>query len=419
MKQEADPIRASELPPHHLIHHPNIALDDAHDLRRDILIHIVRHRNTRKAVADQGDGHIDALEQPDRIDAAEDEAALVQGLGALGRCADADGWEGVADASEEGGLLGEGAAVGDHAECVHLQTVVIMEAQGFMPNHARIQNKAARLQPLPGARVAAVEDGHIILRRHLVDCIEERQEVLFRVEVLLAVGAQEDVLALFEVEASVDVAGLDLGEVVVQHLGHRRAGHVSALLRQSAVRQIAARVLGIGHIDIGDNVDNAAVRLLRQALVLAAVAGLHVEDRDVQPLRADDAEAAVRVAQHQHRIGLDLHHQLVTLRDDIAHGLAEVRAHGVHVHIRVRQLQVLEKHPIQVVIIVLPRMRQDRVEVLPALVNHGRQPDNLRTRPHDDQKLQLSVILEFCHMLLFFRLPVNPAMTENVKPAMT
>ena len=40
-------------------------------------------------------------------------------------------------------------------------------------------------------------------------------------------------------------------------------------------------MLGVGHVDVGDHVDDAAVGLFGQALVLAAVAGLHVEDGEV------------------------------------------------------------------------------------------------------------------------------------------
>ena len=228
----------------------------------------------------------------------------------------------MADACEERRFLRQGAAVGHHSKRIHLQAVVVMETQRLVADDARIELEAARLQPLPRTRVAAVQNRHIVLRRHLVDSIEEAQEVLFRVDVLLAVGAQEDILALLEAQALVDVAGLNLGEVVMQHLRHRRPRDVRALLREARVGQVAAGVLGVGHVYIGDDVHNAAVRLLRETFILAAVASLHVEDRDMQPLRTDDAEAAVRVPQHQHRIGLDLHHQLVALRNDIAHGLA-------------------------------------------------------------------------------------------------
>ena len=228
-------IKDLELPPNHLVHHPDIALDDADDLGGDILIDIIRHRDARETVADEGDGDVDTLEKADGVNAAEHEAALVQGLGALGRCTDADGRERMADACEEGGLLREGAAIGDHRKRVHLQTVIVVEAQGLVADDTRVELEAARLQPLPGARVAAVEDGHVILRRHLVDGIEQAQEVLFRVDVLLAVGAQEDVLALLEAQAGVDIGCLNLGEVVMQHLSHRRAGHVRALLGKPRV----------------------------------------------------------------------------------------------------------------------------------------------------------------------------------------
>ena len=49
------------------------------------------------AVADEGDSNVDTLQEAYRVDAAEDEAALVQGFGAFGGGADADGREGMAN----------------------------------------------------------------------------------------------------------------------------------------------------------------------------------------------------------------------------------------------------------------------------------------------------------------------------------
>ena len=151
-------------------------------------------------------------------------------------------------------------------------------------------------------------------------------------------------------------------------------------------------MLGVGEIDIGDDIDNPPVRLLRQALILAAVAGLHVEDGDVQPFRSDDRKARVRVAQHQNRVGLDGDHQLIAFGDDIAHRLTQVRAHGIHVHLRRSEFQVLEEHAVQVVAVVLSRVRQDCVEVRPALVDYRYQTDNLRPRSHNDEKFELAVV---------------------------
>ena len=114
----------------------------------------------------------------------------------------------------------------------------------------------------------------------------------------------------------------------------------------------------------------------------------------MKTLGANDTEAGVRVSQHQYRIRLDSHHQFVTLSYDVSHCLAQIRADSVHIHLWIRKFQVLEEHAVERVIIVLPGMRQDRVEICPALVDHGRQPDNLRARPHDDEKLEFAVVIE-------------------------
>ena len=50
-------------------------------------------------------------------------------------------------------------------------------------------------------------------------------------------------------------------------------------------------------------VDDAAVDFLRHALVEATVAGFHVKHRDVAALGRDRRQAAVGVAEDQHRVG--------------------------------------------------------------------------------------------------------------------
>ena len=65
-----------------------------------------------------------------------------------------------------------------------------------MLNYAPVELEAALFQPLPAARVAGVEDGHVVLLRHLIDGREQAGEILFRVDVLLAVRGEQDVLAL-------------------------------------------------------------------------------------------------------------------------------------------------------------------------------------------------------------------------------
>ena len=139
--------------------------------------------------------------------------------------------------------------------------------------------------------MTTVEDGHVVLLRHLVDSSEEGEEVLLRVDIFLTMGGQENILAFLQAEALVDIAGLDLGEIVVEDFRHGGSCDIGALLGQAAVGEVSSCVLRVGHIHVGDDIDNTAVGLLGQALVLAAVASLHVEDRNMETLGSDNAKA--------------------------------------------------------------------------------------------------------------------------------
>lgn len=328
------------------------------------------------------------------VDACQDEVTLVQCFGTFGAGADADCRERMAHGSKEAALLRQGTTIRHNTESVHLQTVIVVEAQRFVLDDTLVKHEAALLQTLAAAGMAGVKDGHIVLFGHFVDCSEQRGEVLLCVDVLFPVGREQDILSLFQTQAGVDIGGFDLLQILMQYLRHGRTSDVGALFRQAGVCQIAAGVLGISHVHIGDDIHDAAVGLLRQALILAAVAGFHVEDGNVQPLGPNDAQAAVGVAQHQHSVRLDGDHQLVALGDDVAHGLAQISAHGIHINLRVCQLQIVEEHTVQVVVIVLAGMRQEHVKIFPGFVDDSRQADDLRAGTHDDQQLQLAVILK-------------------------
>lgn len=337
---------------------------------------------------------MDRLEQPLLGDAGEREAGLVQGFGALGGGADAHRRERAADAREEAGLLGQGAGVGHHGEGVHLQAVIVVEAHGLVHAHARVELEAGGLQALAGARVAGVQDRHVVFLGQRVDRGEQAREVRRGVDVLLAVGREQHIALGLQAELGEDVGGLDLLKVGAQDLGHGRARDVGALRGAAGVLQVAACVLGVGQVDVGDHVYDAAVGLLGQALVLATVAGLHVEDGDVQALGRDGGQAAVGVAQDQQRVGLHLDHQLVARGDDVTHGLAQVGTHGVQVDVGVAQRQVAEEDAVQGVVVVLPGVRQQAVEVTSALLDDLGQADDLGAGAHDDQQLQAAVVFK-------------------------
>lgn len=119
-----------------------------------------------------------------------------------------------------------------------------------MLDNTLIQPEAGLLKALLAAGMAGVQDGHIILFHHPVDCGEQAGEVFFCVNILFAMRGEQDIPALFKPQPLMDIAGLDLAQVGAQNLGHRRPGHIGALLGQAVIRQIAAGVLGIAEVDI-------------------------------------------------------------------------------------------------------------------------------------------------------------------------
>ena len=173
-------------------------MDDLHDLRADVFFDVVGHRDSVVAVGVHRDGGIDSLQERLFVDAGDKEACLVERFGAFGAGADADGGEGVADACEEGAFFGERAAVAYDGECVHLQTVVVVESEGFVLYHSLVELESAGGKAVAAARVAAVEYRHVVLFSHLVDGGKKAREVLFGVDVFFAVGAEQDVLAFLE-----------------------------------------------------------------------------------------------------------------------------------------------------------------------------------------------------------------------------
>lgn len=78
-----------ELPPDHLVNYSNVALDDFHNLCRDVLFDVVGYRDAVVAVLVHVDGGIDCLQQRYLVNTGDEEAGLVEGFWAFRRGADA------------------------------------------------------------------------------------------------------------------------------------------------------------------------------------------------------------------------------------------------------------------------------------------------------------------------------------------
>ena len=129
--------------PHHLIDHVDISLNDANHLHGHGLVHIIRAGLAQNTLLLHLDCHIGGVEQFPGGNASQDEVAGFQCLGALGGGADAHGGNGMTNGQIEAALLGQGAGVGDDCQSVHLQLVVVVEAQRLVDPDTRVQLETA------------------------------------------------------------------------------------------------------------------------------------------------------------------------------------------------------------------------------------------------------------------------------------
>ena len=130
------------LSPDHLVDDGDVGLDDFDYDVADVFAGVDVDGGAVVVVAVHGDGGLYGLEEGFLVDTGEDEAGVVEALGALGGGADADGGEGMAHGGEETRFLGQGAGVGDDGSGVHLQAVVVVEAEGLVQYHSAVEPEA-------------------------------------------------------------------------------------------------------------------------------------------------------------------------------------------------------------------------------------------------------------------------------------
>ena len=79
-----------------------------------------------------------------------------------------------------------------------------------------VEPEAGSLQALAGARVAGVQDRHVVFLGQCVDRGEQAREIGLGVDVLLAVGGQQHVALGLQAELREDIGRLDLVQVVAR-----------------------------------------------------------------------------------------------------------------------------------------------------------------------------------------------------------
>ena len=177
--------------------------------------------------------------------------------------------------------------------------------------------------------------------------------------------------------------------------------------------EITAGVFAVCKVDIGDNVHDAAVCFFGQALVLTAVSGFHVEDRNMQSLCCNGRQTGVGVTENKKCIGLDLIHQLIGAVDNVAHRCTEIVAYCIHIDFGIGKLQILKENAIKVIIIVLTCVCKNCVKVRSALIDNSRKTDDFGTCANNNQQLQLAVILKFYIAVIKFYIHFHYSTTSK------
>ncbi len=109
----------------------------------------------------------------------------------------------------------------------------------------------------------------------------------------------------------------------------------------------------------------------------------------MQALRGVGCEAGVRIAQDEDRVRLQVDHQRVAFRDDVADRRAQIFADYFEEVIRRPEPEVIEEDLVQFVIVILARVHEDLIEVRVALLDYGGQADDLGTGPDDGHQFEL------------------------------
>ena len=135
-----------------------------------------------------GNGRLHGREHLLFPDTGQEEGTALQSFGPLGDGAEADGGEGKAVGAEEAALLRQGTAVGENAEGVQLQPVVIVKAQRRVDPDQGVEDPGMELQPLLGPGMTGVQDRLAVLLCQAIDGAQQGEERLLRVNIFLPVG---------------------------------------------------------------------------------------------------------------------------------------------------------------------------------------------------------------------------------------
>ncbi len=166
--------------------------------------------------------------------------------------------------------------------------------------------------------------------------------------------------------------------VVIYHLQNGVAGDENAMAGDALAEQVGPAALGVGHEHVAGVIDNAAVDFLGHAVVVAAVARLHVIHRNAHALGYKGRQSAVGIAQNKHAIGPLLLEYRLDSGQNHAHLFAETAALRPEIIIRRAYFEIAEKNIVQVGIVVLAGVDQHVIGQSVEFFNDPAEADDFR-----------------------------------------
>ena len=137
--------------------------------------------------------------------------------------------------------------------------------------------------------------------------------------------------------------------------------------------------IGIGQEHVRCVVDNAAIDFFRNAVIKAAIARLHMIDRNAAPLGALSGQGRIGIAQHKKALGTFFDQQRIRLRQNIADLRPGAVRPGMQAVVWRTHLQLLKKLAGKAGVIILPGKDQHMFAERIQQGDNPRQTDNFRS----------------------------------------
>src|SRR5439155_12296068 len=148
--------------------------------------------------------------------------------------------------------------------------------------------------------------------------LSESAGPIAHLNVLGPVDRNEEILLRLYPETLDDVARIDALLVRIKHLVDRIPDDENTFALDPLTEEVLLRPMGVWHQHRAAVIDDTAVDLLRDSIVVATVPGLQVAHRNPATRRDHTRQAAVRIPEHQQTLGPMQREGLIDPRKQLA-----------------------------------------------------------------------------------------------------